>query len=136
MTWQPAAILPVDAELWAVAYFEAALTDRSEPFTDDVHVSDAVPDPREDRMVIVRRDGGLGTPIFDHPRLTLDVWGPDDEQVNDLMRMVIALARAAPNGNPVTHAEKVGGPIAIPDPSKQPRRQVVFEFHTRGGVLT
>lgn len=136
MTWQPAPILHADIEAWAVAYLTTALDARGEPFTESVKVSNAVPNPRADRMVIVRRDGGLPVEMFDRPRLNVGVWALTEEDVADLTRLVAALLWAAPDGDPVQRAEMVGGPVSIPDPAGVFRRSMTFEFQTRGEALT
>ena len=136
MTWQPAALLFTDVEAWAVTYFTAAITARAEAYTDNVTVSNSVPNPRAARMLIVRRDGGSPTSVLDVPRVHLDVWHETDEGAHDLARMVVALALAAPNGNPVTHTEIVGGPTRVPDESGQPRISINAEFYTKGTQLT
>lgn len=136
MTWQPAGILYPDIEAWAVTYLTTALAARAEDYAEDVHVSNHVPDPRADRMVIVRRDGGVPANLIDVPRLNVSVWGPTEEEVADLTRLVAALLWAAPDGVPATDAEMVGGPVAIADPSGQPRRSMTFEIRTRGEELS
>lgn len=134
MTWQPAALLHTDVEAWAVTYMTTALAARSETYAQSVTVSNAVPNPRAARMVTFRRDGGTPDGLFDVPRVNVGVWAATDEDVIDLTRLVAALLWAAPNGNPVTHAEMVGGPVAVPD--AQPRRSMTFEIRSRGVKLT
>jgi hypothetical protein len=144
VTWQPAAILVADIEAWAVTYLTTALAARSEPYADGdwdaaepttAKVANAVPNPRLDRMVTVRRDGGTPVEVFDRPRVNVGVWAMTDEDVIDLTRLVAALLWGAPDGDPVVRAEMVGGPVAVPDPSEQPRMSMTFEFHTRGEAL-
>src|SRR5690349_15891558 len=98
MPWQPAGVIFPDIEAWAVTYLTAALADRSEDYAADVFVSNAVPNPRLARMVTVRRDGGTPQGALDVPRVNVNVWATNDEDVSDLTRLVAALLRAAPDG--------------------------------------
>lgn len=134
MTWQPAAILHADVEAWAVTYLQAALDARDEDYAQDVYVSNAVPNPRRDRMVTVRRDGGVPESVIDVPRVNVGVWAGTDEDVIDLTRLVAALLLGAADGDPVVRASMVGGQVAIPD--AQPRMSMTYEFRTRGSALT
>lgn len=132
MPWQPAAIVHVDIELWATGYLRDALEDYEDESDDEVYLSNKIPTARRPRMVIVRRDGGVPQGTFDVPRVNFGVWAATEQEVSDLTLLVAALLSAAPDGDPVTHAQMVGGPISIDDPSEQPRRSMTFEFRTRG----
>jgi len=132
-----------DIELWACGYTRAALVGRSEPYTDEVFVSNEIPkdattgEPvRKDRMVIFRRDGGGRTrKVFDQPRLSADVWATSKKDAMDLGRLVCALMEAAPGNGRVKACELSSGPNRIPDPSKQPRVYVTFNIITLGRQL-
>ena len=69
MTWQPAAVEPVDVELRATAYLRAALP--------GVYVGASRPteatNPYPDRVVSVRRDGGPIDGVLDRARIGLNV---------------------------------------------------------------
>ena len=113
-------ILPVvlfdDIELWATGALRAALAARSEPYTDDVYVSNKVPNPRRDRMLIVRRDGGGRLDVVrEAPRLGINVWAKTEQDANDLGRLVAALLWAAPDGDPVSRVTVTGGPYPVAD---------------------
>lgn len=137
MTLQPAAALPVDADLWWIVYLRGALVGRGESYASNVYFDRRVPDSRRDRMVIVRRDGGQVTGLFDRPRVSLDVWAKTEQDATNLASLIVALALAAPlSGAGVTDVVHVGGPNAVPDPSGQPRRQALIEATHRASLIT
>jgi hypothetical protein len=130
-------ILPVvifdDIELWATGVLRSALGARSEPYTDNVYVSNTVPDPRRDRMVIVRRDGGGRLDaIREAPRLGINVWATTEQDATDLGRMVAALLWASPDGDPVSKVTVTGGPYPVPDESTQFLRYITAELISHG----
>lgn len=143
MTVQLPAILFDDAELWACDYLRPALAARPESYTDDVFVSNSIPlnaatgEPeRRDRMVIVRRDGGLRSGVvFDNPRLGIQCWAQTTQDAVDLARMVLALLVAAPGDANVKAMTGFTGPTRIADPSKQPLAYVTAELRTKGTDL-
>ena len=138
MTWRPAAILFPDIELVLTTKFRAALAARTEPYATGVFVSNAVPNPRRDRMVIVRRDGGTPTAMRDRPRVTVRVWAMSEQDATDLARLVMALAPTLIDGSPIVAAPTDGrpGPNPVADESGQPMRMLSIEFHTRPTQLT
>lgn len=135
MPWQPAALLHTDIEAWGVTFLTAALAARSESYKSGVVVSNAVPDPRPARLVTVRRDGGVPVGVLDKPRLNVGIWAMTEEDVADLTRLVSALIAGARTA-PITNAVMVGGPVAVPDPSGQPRKSMTWELTTKGTALT
>lgn len=135
MTMQPLAALPVDADLWWIVYLRGALSDRSEPHAQSVHFARKVPNPRLERMVIVRRDGGNVTGAFDRPRITLDCWGKSDKDVADLAALVTALAFDAPGTNGCVRVQHLSGPNDVTEESGQPRRSVLIEATHRAAIL-
>ncbi len=117
-------VLP-DVELWATGYLRDNLDA-------DVYVSNETPDPRQPRMVIVRRDGGVGDRILDRPLLTVRVMNDDPEAIADDVALVRALlARAAGNG-PVRQVKENGGPVTVP--GTQPERLMTYDLTTRGAA--
>lgn len=144
MAAQLPGILFDDAELWACNYLRTAIAARSESYTDDVFVSNSIPldastaEPeRRDRMVIVRRDGGLRSGVvFDNPRLGIQCWAQTTQDAVDLARMVLALLIAAPGDSNVKAMAGYTGPTRIADPSKQPLAYVTAEIRTKGSKLT
>jgi hypothetical protein len=130
-----------DLELWATGALRTALTARTEPYTDDVYVSNDVPlnpttgEPeRRPRMVTIRRDGGpraLKAPL-ETARMGVNVYAETDQDANDLARMTAALLWSFPDGDPVTQVNQILGPTVIDDQSRQPRRYMTFEFTARG----
>lgn len=135
MTLQPVAVLFPDAELWAATFLREALAARTESYTADVFVSSSVPSPRRDRMVVVRRDGGPASGLFDHPRLAVRTWATTEADATDLARLTAALLWAAPDGTPLTALTQVTGPTPVADESRQPLRYQMFELTMRGQVL-
>ena len=137
MTMQPTAALPVDADLWWIVYLRGALVGRNETYAQNVYFDRAVPNPRKDRMVIVRRDGGALTGLFDQPRVAFDVWAKTEQDATNLASLVIALALKAPlAGAGVTNVRHLSGPNAVADESKQPRRLSLIEATHRAVLLT
>lgn len=135
MTWQPAATIAADAELWAIDYLRGVLMHRPEHYA-DAFVSNRVPSARRPRMVIVRRDGGPTEALRDIARVNVRCWADDEADAVDGFLLVAALLRAAPNGNPVLRVEQLSGGIPVPDESGAHIRMGVFEIHTRTEELT
>lgn len=136
MTMQPIAAPPIDADLWWIVYLRGALVGRPESYAQNVHFGRKVPNPRLDRMVIVRRDGGSVRGAFDRPRVTFDVWAKTDKDATDLAALVTALAFDAPGTNGCVRVEHLSGPLDVTDESGQPRRSVLIEATHRVAVLT
>lgn len=137
MTFQPAAALPVDADLWWIVYLRGAFVGRPESYASGVKFDRKVPNPRPDRLVVVRRDGGNVTGLFDRPRVSFDVWAKTEKDATDLANLVIALALVAPlAGAGVTDVRHLSGPNSVPDESGQPRRLSLIEATHRAAVLT
>ena len=135
MTWRPLALVFPDIELVLTQRIRAALNARSEVYAQSVHVSTSVPNPRKDRMVTVRRDGGTISAVSDRPRVGINVWAPTEQQANDLARLVVAILRSLPNGAPILAVPSISGPSPVADESAQPRRYLTAELHTRGVPL-
>lgn len=125
-----------DIELWTTTTLRAAITARTEAYTDNVFVSNKVPNPRRDRMVIVRRDGGPRLDaVREAARLGVQVWALTDQDATDLARMAAALLWASPNGDPVCKVTQILGPTPVPDESLQPLVYMTFELITKGRNL-
>lgn len=137
MPWQPLGLIFPDIELVLTGRFRTALASRSEPFAQDVFVSNTVPAARRDRMLIVRRDGGTQAEMRDRPRATFLVWADSEKEADDLARLVMALAPTFVDGSPILAAPLSGrsGPFPVADESPQFLRQMSVEFHTRGVPL-
>lgn len=137
MTLQPAAALPVDADLWWIVYLRGAFVGRPESYASNVYFDRRVPTTRHDRMVIVRRDGGSVTGLFDRPRVAFDVWAKTDQDATNLANLCIALALRAPlAGAGVTEVRHLSGPNSVADESGQPRRLSLIEATHRAALLT
>lgn len=134
---QPVAALPVDADLWWIVYLRGALVGRPESYAQNVKFDRRVPNPRPDRLVVVRRDGGNVTGLFDRPRVALDVWSDSEQSATNLAALIVALALRAPlSGVGVTNVIHLSGPNSVADESGQPRRLSLIEAHHRASVLT
>lgn len=142
MTMQPVAALPIDADLWWIVYLRGALVGRSEPYVQGVHFGrrmpvnpDTLKPERRDRMVLVRRDGGNVSGLFDRPRVSFDVWAMTDQDATNLSNLLVALAMDAPGTNGCVRVTHVSGPNDVADPSGQPRRLSLIEATHRAAVL-
>ena len=137
MTLQPTAVLPVDADLWWIVYLRGAFVGRSESYAQGVKFDRRVPNPRPDRLVAVRRDGGSVTGLFDQPRVSFDVWAKTEQDATDLANLVVALSLVAPLADAgVASVRHISGPNSVPDPSGQPRRLALIEATHRAVILT
>lgn len=134
---QPTGLTPVDAELWWCDYLRDELVAREETVAANVFVGRAVPTPRIDRMVIVRRDGGSIIGTLDQPQMTFNVWAATDQDATDLANLVVGLALTAPlaASSPLVRVLHAAGPTSVPDPSGQPRRLVGVDTLHRAAVL-
>lgn len=137
------AVIYDDVELWAATYLRAALTARSEPYTDNVYVAASMPtnaatgEPeRRTRMALVRRDGGGRTgQVFDNPRISIDCWAQTWQDATNLARMTAALIQSAPGDSNVKAAVMTTGPTRVADPSRQPRVYCTFDLVVKGTDL-
>lgn len=126
-------IVQPDVEGWATSYLRAALAAQPDPYAAGVYVSNTVPSTRRDRMVIVRRDGGLRLDLLrEVARLAVRVWATTDADVADLASLVAALLWDAPTGEPVLRVAQPTGATPVADPSGQPLRYMTFEVTVRG----
>jgi hypothetical protein len=135
VTLQPIAAAPIDADLWWIVYLRGALVGRAESYAQNVYFDRAVPTTRRDRMVIVRRDGGAVTGLFDQPRVALDVWAKTEQDATNLANLVVALALDAAGTNGCVHVRHLSGPNSVADPSGEPRRLSSIEATHRADVL-
>lgn len=125
-------VLFADAEAWAVDFLAGFLSARAEPYAQGVRVSTRVPEPRADRMVVVRRDGGpRQTPVSEVARLAVRVWATSDEDASDLTNLVRAALASSPGEGPVRAATEISGPSYVIEESGQPLRYVVVELTMR-----
>lgn len=135
MTMQPAAALPIDADLWWIVYLRGALVGRLESYAQNVKFDRKVPNPRPARFVVVRRDGGNVAGLFDRPRVALDVWSDTEQNANDLAALLVALALEAPGTTSCVKVRHLSGPNSVADPSGQPRRLSLIEATHRVSTL-
>ena len=135
MSWQTPVILWPDVEALVCTRLRSLLSARSEPHAQGVWVSNAVPDPRRDRMVIVRRDGGTARGERDRARLTVRCWATTPKDAADLGRLTAALLQSLPGLGGVLQVIPVSGPTRLPDESGQPSVYLTTEVHMRGEQL-
>lgn len=133
-TWQPAPILFPNAELLLAAAFRAALAVEGET---DVVVDRKVPNPFPEsrRLVALTRDGGTSSGLIDQPRMRFRIFDTTETAVDDLARLVVALAQRLAQNGTVVRAVPESGPYDVPDVSKRPHRYLLIEFWTRGELL-
>lgn len=116
------------------AALRTALASRSETYAKNVYVGKTVPDPRRDRMVLFRRDGGGSGDWTDRPRLGIRVYGTDDDEADNLARLVVALLPTLV-GPSIDSVRVLSGPTDVTDKSEQPQRYITAEAATRAANL-
>lgn len=130
MTLQPAEVIAPDAELWATGMLRAALADRPESWASDVYVGNEKPTTNRPRCVVIRRDGGRKTGVFDYPRFGVRVFADVEQEAADLARLVIALFFVAPGDGVCVATSNFLGPNGVPDAS-QFQKYFTFEAQLR-----
>lgn len=115
-------ILFPDAERLAIEAVVQGLAGRPEPYAADVFVDRREPATRRPRQVLIRRDGGPRLDaVREVARLTVRVYGRNDDEARDLARLVSALLAASATGaTPVVLAAITGGPYPVEDRPGQP----------------
>lgn len=141
-TWQPAPILFPNAEKVLPAAYRVALAAAGETVATSlpvpanaIVVDRKVPSPIPARLVAITRDGGTTEGLVDRPRMRFRIYDTTEEKVDDLARLVLALAQRLVANGTVTSAVPQSGPYDIPDESAKPMRYLLIEFHTRGTAL-
>lgn len=114
------AVIFTDVEAWAVGYLQAALDASSEPYAEDVAVSNRTPKRMPARMVTVRDDGGPRSAVTKVASLAVNVWAQSEEDASDLMRLVVALLESATANGPIVGHESTSGPARVPEESGDP----------------
>lgn len=132
MTQYPLVLMP-DAVLVATTLLTAGLDDLGSTTV----AYDAVPSPRPDEFVTVRRTGGprYGK-VHDRAQLTVESWASTDEAAMDLAQKCRAIFNAATGtvvaSVPVGRVDEASGPADLPDISDQPRVSQTFIVTLRG----
>ena len=128
----PVIVFP-DIELWATGAIRAALATRSESYTSSVYVGNKVPNPRRDRMVVIRRDGGPRLDLVrEAARLGIRVWAKKEQDATDLARLVNGLLWASPDGQSVYKVTILSGPSWTTDESNEPVLYSTAELIVKG----
>lgn len=116
---------------------QALLGARSEPYADDVSVSNKVI-PGRRRMVTLTNGPGLGTfDTLDDTTLRVNVYADNESDAEDLAILVRALFEApAPtgirDGLPVTATSVNAGPVEVPGDTKPFHWYMVINIRRRG----
>lgn len=123
-------VLHADLELFLTKFIRNELTSRSEPFTDDVYVSNSewVKPPaggtRPARQVIVRDDSGPKLSVVSKQcQVGIRVLAGTKEtpqEASDLARLLMALLEGAPGtgkANPVAAVTDANGPYPVTEAS-------------------
>ena len=132
------AVVFADIDLATVNYLRDILAAYAGDFdyAADVHVSVVVPNPRTERMVIIRRDGGRQVdPVRETARLGVQVWASTVKECADLANLVRALLLAMADGAPVCRVSETLAPSPVDDESGQPMRYGTFTLVARGADL-
>lgn len=130
------AVVFTDLEAWAVGYLATALAARAESFTEDVTVSNRVPDVIPARLVTVRDDGGSrSATVTKSSALGVNVWASSEEDASDLARMVVALLENAGGDAPVVGHSGTSGPVRVPEESGTPHWFASVDLVHRGASL-
>jgi len=121
-----------DVEQWAVEYLRSELSAMTHPATENVTVATEVPNPRHERMVIIRRDGGQQLDYArELARFGIRIWAPTEEEASDLARAVRAIMAASPGVGPVRRYVEISGPTRVNDESGSALRYFVCELTVR-----
>jgi hypothetical protein len=132
----PTAVIFPDTNLLLTDRLRDALAARPEAYASGVVVSITVPNPRAERMVIVRRAGG---PRLDwareRARVVFNVWAGTEQDLHDLARLARALVIDLVDGDPFTDARESAGPSRIYDDSDQPLIAFTVDITVRGADL-
>lgn len=135
MTW-PAVLFPA-ADTVVIAALNLALTARADTAT----VVSIVPDPRPDRLVVVRRTGGpRRDQLVDNAQISLECWDATDVAAHDLAQLVRAFVAAMPgrtyNGVAVYRVTEASGPALLPEPNTAlPRYTFTVQIAMRGTAV-
>lgn len=128
-TWQTAPLVAPDEELKFATLLRPLI--RAAHSDADMYVGTEVPNPRRDRFVTIRRDGGPQRGAFDHPRFGIRCWGTTEQDAADLARRTVAALLGLAGSSSITQVLILSGPSPVADPSEQPLRFVVAEATVR-----
>lgn len=129
-----AALVP-DTLAALLTHLRVALAARPEPVAAGVAVRRVLPDPRPDRAVTIRDDGG---PRLDQHRARgrygVTVWAESEAAAADLSALVSAILSSASG---VGHIRSIRASMgaAVADSSGHPSRYLTVEAILRGGNL-
>jgi hypothetical protein len=125
-----------DVELIVCDFLRDTLPLMGQAYATDVHVSNRLPNPRPDRAVIVRRDGGRRVDeVREVARVGINIWSPTDQDATDLGRLVAGMLHTW-TPEPVMHVTTSSAFSPVADESGTPRRFGTFELVVTSTELT
>lgn len=130
----PEIVLFPDATAALTSFLRAELPD----YISGVTVGSAVPNPRPDTFVTVRRVGGVAVNrVVDGAFLAVECWGSHDAEAHDLAQICRGLIHSLSGTTYDTftfyRVLEVGGPVNLPDPdSDQSRYTATYQVDLRG----
>jgi hypothetical protein len=125
-------VMFTDVEAWVCGWLRDQLAARPGPYARGGYVSNQVPSPRTERMVLIRRDGETRLDVVrEAARLGVQVWASADAEVADLTGLVRGLLAANVGEGSVRGYSETVGPITVPDPSGQSLRYFTAELIAR-----
>jgi hypothetical protein len=133
----PTTVLFPDLSLILTDRLRDALAARGESYAAGVTVSIAIPNPRDDRMVILRLAGGRR---LDWPRqmqrVAVQVWAMTEQDVTGLAGLTKALLESLGDGVPIIDVRESAGFARVYDDSGQPLIVFTLDMTVRGSDLT
>lgn len=122
----------------AVAVVIEYLIDELAGVGDPVDVVSRVPTDRPARFVRISRTGGpRRTRVSDAAQISVEAWGPLEEDARDLAEscraLLFAMRGTTQQGVAVYRVSELGGPALLPDPtSDSPRYVFTHQVQLRG----
>lgn len=130
-------ILFPDVTDLVVTEIRSRLVERGEA----AQVGTRVPNPRPAKFVLVRRVGGPRLNLVaDNATLTIEAWGSDEAEAQDLLQLartfIYAMRGTVHSGVAIYRIGEFAGPVNLPDPlSDQPRYTATMTVACRGSAL-
>ena len=131
----PLIVFP-DIEAWSLDWLYrqiSVMADR--PWASKVTFDNVIPrdGDRPEYLVVINRNGGATYDHFDHPRLRINVWAPNESDCEEICRVIgglLLIARTDPH-EPVT-AAAVNGSFRVADETGGARRAFWANLITTG----
>jgi hypothetical protein len=103
-----------DTVPWLRAQLEGGLETSTKAYASDVWVASKLPDPLQDRMVILSNNSGPDAGPQKIERYGVNVWASGYD-AQGLAALCSAVLRRSADGKPVTRVQVTGGPYDISD---------------------